>query len=80
MLAYVLVKRIHMNLFFSSFEQQQGNSVIISPTDDSPAEQMYLQCSVDVPGQPQPYLAYAPVTIRGNDESRKKKKKRRSQI
>jgi hypothetical protein len=39
---------------------------------------MYLQCSVDVPGQPQPYLAYAPVTIRGNDESRKKKKKRRS--
>jgi hypothetical protein len=39
---------------------------------------MYLQCSVDVPGQAQPSVAYAPVIIRGNDESRKKKKKRRS--
>ena len=39
---------------------------------------MYLQCSVAVPGQPQPYVAYAPVTIRANDELRKKKKKRRS--
>ena len=39
---------------------------------------MYLQCQVDVPGQAQQYHAYAPVNIRGGDESSKKKKKRRS--
>ena len=48
------------------------------PTDDSPAEAMYLQCQVNVPGQAQPVLAYAPVTVRAGDDSRKKKKKRRS--
>jgi hypothetical protein len=41
---------------------------------------MYLQCQVDVPGQGQPTLAYVPVTIRGADEARKKKKKRRTEI
>jgi hypothetical protein len=61
-----------------NYARQEGNSVVIAPTNDSPAEQMYLQCSVNVPGQPQAYLAYAPVTIRGTDETRKKKKKRRS--
>jgi hypothetical protein len=50
----------------------------VAPTEDSSAEQMYLQCQVNVPGQAQPILAYAPVTIRTGDESRKKKKKRRS--
>ena len=39
---------------------------------------MYLQCQVDVPGDARPHHAYAPVTIRGVDESSKKKKKRRS--
>jgi len=58
--------------------RQEGNNVIISPTHDSPAEQMYLQCQVDVPGNAQPVYAYAPVNIRGGDESSKKKKKRRS--
>ena len=38
---------------------------------------MYLECSAIVSGQSQPYLAYAPVTIRGNDELHKKKKKKR---
>jgi len=57
--------------------RQEGDSVVISPTNDSPSEQMYLQCQVDVPGQAQPVFAYAPVNIRG-DESSKKKKKRRS--
>ncbi|CAF4183766.1 unnamed protein product [Rotaria sp. Silwood2] len=61
-----------------NYARQQGNSVILAPTNESPAEQMYLQCSVAVPGQPQPYLGYAPVTLRANDELRKKKKKRRS--
>ncbi|UJR23322.1 hypothetical protein I4U23_026336 [Adineta vaga] len=61
-----------------NYARQQGNSVIVAPTDDATSEQMYLQCSVNVPGQPQPYLAYAPVSIRGNGEVRKKKKKRRS--
>ncbi|CAF3425584.1 unnamed protein product [Rotaria sp. Silwood1] len=61
-----------------NYARQQGNSVILAPTEDSPAEQMYLQCSVAVPGQPQPYHGYAPVTLRANDELRKKKKKRRS--
>ncbi|CAF1253140.1 unnamed protein product [Adineta ricciae] len=61
-----------------SYARQQGNSVIIAPTDDATLEQMYFQCSVSVLGQPQPFTAYAPVTIHGNDEARKKKKKRRS--
>ncbi|CAF4524399.1 unnamed protein product [Rotaria socialis] len=61
-----------------NYARQQGNSILLAPTNDSPPEQMYLQCSVQVPGQQQPILAYAPVTIRGNDELIKKKKKRRS--
>jgi hypothetical protein len=61
-----------------NYIHQEGNNVIISPTNDSPAEQMYLQCQVDVPGQARPYHVYAPVNIRGGDESSKKKKKRRS--
>ncbi|CAF1607632.1 unnamed protein product [Rotaria magnacalcarata] len=61
-----------------NYARQQGNSILLAPTNDSPPEQMYLQCSVQVPGQQQPILAYAPVTVRGNDELIKKKKKRRS--
>jgi hypothetical protein len=60
-----------------NYARQQGNSVLLAPTEDTPVEQMYLQCQVDVPGQPQPYHAYAPVQIRGGDESSKKKKKKR---
>lgn len=52
--------------------------MLLSPTADSSGEQMYLQCQVTVPGQSQPINAYAPVTLRGEDEARKKKKKRRS--
>jgi hypothetical protein len=37
---------------------------------------MYLQCQVDVPGQPQAIHAYAPVNIRGGESSKKKKKRR----
>jgi len=68
----------YLHVFVFIFLQQEGNNVIISPTHDSPAEQMYLQCQVDVPGNAQPVYAYAPVNIRGGDESSKKKKKRRS--
>lgn len=50
----------------------------MAPTNESPSEQMYLQCQVNVPGRPEPISAYAPVTIRGVDDLRKKKKKRRS--
>ncbi|CAF3522929.1 unnamed protein product [Rotaria socialis] len=52
-----------------TFARQEGNNVIIAPTDDTPSEQMYLQCQVDVPGHATPYHAYAPVNIRGGDES-----------
>ncbi|CAF3609191.1 unnamed protein product [Adineta steineri] len=52
-----------------SYARQEGDKVIITPTADSPAEQMYFQCQVDVPGQGQPHHAYAPVNIRGGDES-----------
>jgi hypothetical protein len=30
---------------------------------------MYLQCQVDVPGQPQPIYAYVPLNIRGGKSS-----------
>ena len=58
--------------------QQEGNSVILAPSADAPADQMYLQCSVNGPGLAQTYHAYAAVTIRGAHETSKKKKKRRS--
>ncbi|CAF3691198.1 unnamed protein product [Adineta steineri] len=61
-----------------NYANQQGNSVIIAPTADTPAEQMYFQCSVEVPGQNRAHLAYAPVSIRAGDNLHKKKKKRRS--
>ncbi|CAM4742403.1 unnamed protein product [Rotaria magnacalcarata] len=52
-----------------TYAHQEGNTVIIAPTDDTPSEQMYLQCQVDVPGHATPYHAYAPVNVRGGDES-----------
>lgn len=61
------------------YVRQQGNSIIIAPTRDSPAEQAYFQCQVDVQGKTEPNHGYVAVNIRGGDESSKKlKKKRRS--
>jgi len=58
-----------------SYVRQQGDNVIISPTADTPAEQIYLQCQVDVPGQVQPHHAYTSVNIRGGQSSKKKMKR-----
>ena len=61
-----------------SYARQEGDNLVLEPTDDSPAEQMYLRCNVEASGHAEPYYAYTMVNVRGGDESSKKKKKRRS--
>ncbi|CAF4134038.1 unnamed protein product, partial [Adineta steineri] len=60
------------------YAHQEGNSVVLAPNVDTPAEQMYLQCQVDIPNQTQQYHAYVPVNILDGDEPNTKKKKRYS--
>ncbi|CAF1170648.1 unnamed protein product [Adineta ricciae] len=59
-----------------AYARQEGNTIVLEPNENSEAEQLYFQCQVDVPGHSNPFHAYSPVTIRSDDESRKKKKKR----
>ncbi|CAF0982097.1 unnamed protein product [Adineta ricciae] len=54
-----------------SYAHQQGNDVIIAPTADTAATQMYLLCQASVPGHSQQYPAYAAVTIRGAKRKRR---------
>ncbi|CAF0868331.1 unnamed protein product [Adineta ricciae] len=56
------------NTSLPDYAHQQGNDLIIFPSNDTPTETMYFECQVDVSGESVSYNAYVQVTI-GNGKS-----------
>ncbi|CAF1504705.1 unnamed protein product [Adineta ricciae] len=53
------------------YVRQQDNSVIITPTTNTPSEKLNLQCQVDLPGQVGSHRVYASVNVYGRGNKKK---------
>ncbi|UJR19172.1 hypothetical protein I4U23_022302 [Adineta vaga] len=53
------------------YVRQQDNSVLITPTANTPSEKLHLQCQVDIPGQVESRHVYASVNVYGGEKKKK---------